>query len=54
MIEWNDKLKAKFTGLCARDSATIQVLILKFSFRSKTLLGLSENGPLKPKIHIKF
>ena len=38
--------KAKFTGLCARNCATIQqVLILKFAFGSENLTGLSSNSP---------
>ena len=33
--------EAKLTGLCARDPATIQqVLILKFAFRPEKSLGL--------------
>ena len=48
----NDRMKlsvneAKLTGLCARDRATIQqVLILKFAIRPEKSLGLSIDGPL--------
>ena len=39
--------EAKLTGLCARNSATIQqVLILKVAFGPEKLPGLSRNGPL--------
>ena len=49
----NDTMKlsvneAKLTGLCARNCATIQqVLILKFAFGPEKLPGLSRNGPKK-------
>ena len=38
--------EAKLTGLCARNCATIQqVLILKFAFGPEKLPGLSRNRP---------
>ena len=38
--------EAKLTGLCARNCATIQqVLILKFAFGPEKPAGLSRNGP---------
>ena len=39
--------EAKLAGLCARNRATIQqVLILKVAFGLEKLPGLSRNGPL--------
>ena len=41
--------KAKFTGLWAKNCATIQqVLILKFAFGPEKFMGLSRNGALAP------
>ena len=38
--------EAKLTGLCARNCATNQlVLISKFTLAPETLSGLSRNGP---------